>query len=298
MKHTFLYITLLVASVFSYGQNITLSFANAQQSTDGTDLFYEADVMIASDSDFKLGSGQVYIDYDNTVFGPDVNTNGALTITYPESGGYLCGQTNVLGIYSNHIAADNSNDNPTVGLSRLSFAFLQNLSSGSISADNVTSTPAPLFHIQIRYLSGQTSTSPQICFPDNGTGGTVFQDQFTTACGPFTGGLATVDCPGEPGTQLTSDSYDCTNSNPSALSLEAVTVNSIRLYPNPAKESFEISGLTEASKIVITNLNGQVVKEEVNYTGGPLQVNDLRSGLYLVNISNNVSNQTNKVVVE
>ena len=289
----------LFATMGMQSQNITLSFANAQQSSSGSDIFYEADVMIASDTDFKLGSGQVYIDYDNTVFGTDINANGALTITYPESGGYICGQTNVLGIYSGHIAADNANDNPTVGLSRLSFAFLQSLSSASISVDNVTSTPAPLFHIQIKYLSGQENNDPQICFPDNGTGGTVFQDQFTTACGPFTGGVTIANCPSEPGTQLTSDLYDCTNSSPTSLNIEEVSaLGNIGLFPNPAKESFSINGLNQRSQIVITNLNGQVVKEEENYERGNINTASLSSGLYIIKISNTQGSISKKLVIE
>ncbi|WP_189342882.1 T9SS type A sorting domain-containing protein, partial [Ulvibacter litoralis] len=77
-------------------------------------------------------------------------------------------------------------------------------SSGAIGT-NVTSTPAFLGRLKMRYIN--TGETPDFCF---NVAGSLFDDQFYTACGPFTPGPAGADCAGFPGTQLFDyDGSDC-----------------------------------------------------------------------------------------
>jgi len=85
MKYSVLFslflITLINNSIFS--QDVSFAFANAQNTNDGSNDFYEVDVMISSTSGFKLGSGLLYFNYNTAAFGTNVNANGGLTVTQP-----------------------------------------------------------------------------------------------------------------------------------------------------------------------------------------------------------------------
>lgn len=69
-----------------------------------------------------------------------------------------------------------------------------------------------------------------------------------------------------------------------------------KVYPNPFDGSVNVDNASRLSKIVVTNIAGQVVKEIVNPTK-TIQLNELRSGVYFMSMykSNNVV-QTAKIV--
>ncbi len=48
----------LATSSSIYSQTITYAFANAQITNDGMDDYYEADIVLSTDTDFKLGAGR------------------------------------------------------------------------------------------------------------------------------------------------------------------------------------------------------------------------------------------------
>ena len=77
-----------------YGQDIHFTFANAQNTNDGSNDFYEVDVLIKSTVDFKLGSGLLYFNYNTAAFGPNVSANGKLEYTQPT--GYILGEVVVV----------------------------------------------------------------------------------------------------------------------------------------------------------------------------------------------------------
>ncbi len=56
-----------------------------------------------------------------------------------------------------------------------------------------------------------------------------------------------------------------------------------KVYPNPFVDYVTISNASELSKVVISNIAGQVVKEVV-YPDGNIQLNELRSGVYFVTL--------------
>ncbi|WP_422104220.1 lamin tail domain-containing protein [Winogradskyella sp.] len=174
-------------------QAITLTFANPQITNDGTDDFYEADILIASTTDFYLGSGQVYLDYNTAAFGSNISANNNLDYGRP-AGAILA---HSFGMFSPAYKDFVQNDNTA---SRVSLSFQQNIALAGLqtaTAIQVTSTPKVLLHIKIRYTNAVEA--PGIRFFSDG----VFQDQFFTACG----GTAIADCTNNPGTQITDDSY-------------------------------------------------------------------------------------------
>jgi len=61
----------------------------------------------------------------------------------------------------------------------------------------------------------------------------------------------------------------------------------ITVYPNPVVESIVIKGLTEESVIYIYDIKGSTVFKQNKYTSGEaLPVNNLKSGIYLLKITN------------
>ena len=188
---TILITMLTLFSAVTFAQNISFTFVNARNTNDGTNDFYEADIYIASDTDFILGSGQIYFNYNTAAFGDNVHTNGNFTMETPRG---------FLEAYNSFIVNDNNT-------SRVSTSFQQNASINAFTisgvSSNVTSTPSHLYSIKIKY--SDINESPNVTFE---TGG-VFLDQFFTACGP-TSGSNSPDCTNHPGTQITGDTFDST----------------------------------------------------------------------------------------
>lgn len=81
-----------------------------------------------------------------------------------------------------------------------------------------------------------------------------------------------------------STALDYTLSNPREKSAE---VSPINIYPNPTSDLVNISGLPENSLISIYDMSGRLVKSVVNES--QLTLEDVVSGVYLVNITNEQS---------
>ncbi|MCF8246641.1 MAG: T9SS type A sorting domain-containing protein [Saprospiraceae bacterium] len=196
----FLYLTIFSAfSISILAQNVTFSFANAMNTSNGGTDYYEIDVMISSTAPFKLGSGQLYFNYNISAFGPDVHENNKVEITHPTN--YVLGQKdnwlNILNVYGDFFENDNSD-------ARFSYAWQQSKEGDCIN-QNVGVTPALLFHIKLEYIN--ISQPPNFCFES----GPLFTDQTYTHCGPNDGvcSLADENCITEQGIQITDDFFDC-----------------------------------------------------------------------------------------
>jgi hypothetical protein len=81
-----------------------------------------------------------------------------------------------------------------------------------------------------------------------------------------------------------STALDYTLSNPRENTAE---VNPITIYPNPTSDLVNISGLPENSLISIYDMSGRLVKSVANES--QLTLEDVVSGVYLVNITNEQS---------
>jgi hypothetical protein len=202
MKKTLIFSSLfiLMSSILN-AQNIALTFDNATITNNGTNSFYETDVIIVrtSATNFKLGTGQFYIDYNPAAFGMSI---GNATVDFEYSIGSILAETNISAVYESPIV--NSNSNGTVSIS-----WEQGLSAGSMAADNITETPTLLGHLKIQMIN--VAQMADICFNVTGP---AFDDQFFTACGPFTPGVTIADCIGmNAGIQILNyDGSNCTGS--------------------------------------------------------------------------------------
>ena len=172
MKKNYVFRTLMVVSLFFLtslsclqAQNITYSFANPQITTEGMNTFYEVDIMISTDTDFKFGTAVLFIDYNTAAFGTDVASSGGtpqsvLSLPHPsgdESTGYIMDDQflsaiNVYGVPSQF--------NSTT--SKFSITFNQAQQASFISNNALTSASQLLCHIKIQYTDD--SQDPMIAF--------------------------------------------------------------------------------------------------------------------------------------
>ena len=214
------YRTLILSALFLIGglsiqaQTITLSIENASITTDGSNDFYEADIMISSTTAYSQGSGQFFLDYNTAAFGTNIFASSGITYVRDQA-------TSILGAksgFSDFYGSYTTNDNTT---SKVSYSWQQFLSEGVIT-DNITSTPAILVHVKMQYID--SAEPANVCF-DAAT--TSFDDQFYTACGPVTPNNA--DCGNEPGVQIFNYTPDCTNATPTLLNVDALNLNSLEL---------------------------------------------------------------------
>jgi len=271
----------------SYSQDIHFTFENAQNTNDGSNDYYEVDVMIQtinSTGTFKLGSGQLYFTYSTAAFGNNVFANTSFAVTYPNPD-YIAGQ-NVDAAAAPLYGPFTTNDNTN---SRVSWAFSQAFSSSTIAADNVTATPMKLCHLKFKYLD--VNQDPMVLFEEGGT----YDDQFYTACGPVAGGpFTTADCGTEPGIQLLNDTFD---SGGATLSVETMELlKGLKVYPNPASETIYITSGIPIEKIELYDMVGKRVLESKETS--EVKVNHLEHGLYLLKLYSENASTTKKVIIE
>ena len=76
--------------------------------------------------------------------------------------------------------------------------------------------------------------------------------------------------------------------------------NTFNIYPNPAKDFVKVSTDNgQQTTVRIYNVLGMMIEEiEINSNEIEINVSDYKSGIYFINISNEESNITKKIVVE
>ncbi len=273
---------LFLLAIAVNSQNITLSLENGEITNDGTNDFYEVDVMISSDTDYTQGSGQFFIDYNPAVFGIDIGSNGAITYERP-SGSILGSQSNGVDNYNSFVINDNVS-------SRVSYLWQQFWSSGTIGVTNVTSTPALLVHIKIRIIDPTGDTG--VCF--NTT--SPFDDQFFTACGPFTSTTAPANCTNDPGTQILNYTPDC--SGGAVLNVPESHSNNIAIYPNPASDVLNVvSPHDDINVLTLYDISGRIVnKQRIDQTHGIIDLSALPKAIYLLEVTTQQGITIKKIV--
>ena len=281
-------------------QNIEFTFDNAQITTDGANDFYEVDVMIAAvdgQADFKLGKGQVYINYNTSAFGTFINGAGGIEITYPEAENYFLGQVITLPVYTTTGTgiADNSS-------SRISFAYQQSLSSGTMT-NNVTSMSTKLFHVKMQFTDA--GELPMVALEDDETQVGNCRDQFETACGLFSPGFALADCSGANlGTVFNDANFDSGGATLSTKGNELL--NGLSVYPNPFNDILNIklppSFAGTTIKIDILDIRGRLikslVKKNINSNVNIKEFSDFENGSYIIKVTNQSRRITFKQIIK
>lgn len=213
--------------LFGHSQNIQLSIINAQNTSDGTNDYYEADVVIQTiggQPDFKLGSGQLYFNYNTDAFGFNASSQFVVTADYVSSG-YILGQNTggaiPVDFYNSWTKANNTN-------SRVSFAFSQGVSSGAMN-EIISVSQKLLFHIKFTYID--VGKPAQVNLETGISGAT---DQFYTACGPFDSASTSLDCTGDVDPQNIKVQFIGATMDSSGASLSTTLVFNEVLYDPPA----------------------------------------------------------------
>ncbi|WP_422106258.1 BspA family leucine-rich repeat surface protein [Winogradskyella sp.] len=250
--------------------SITLSFANARMTSDDTDYYYEADIMIESDEDFYVGSGLLYLDYNTAAFGEHVQANGHIEYSQPEGSilGYSFGASTPA--YKYFIKNDNTG-------SRVALSFQQNIALEgleTVSELQITATPKLLMHIKLRYAD--VNADADVCFFSDG----LFQDQFYTACG----GGTIADCIYAPGVKIIDDSYDCSGAVVSRLGTTVYNEASVALYPNPTREHFYIEGIEGSYTVNVYDLKGRRILSLEDVTDNAVDMRPYDNGLYFIEL--------------
>jgi hypothetical protein len=266
----------LLVGLVTYSQDIHFTFANAQNTNDGSFDYYEVDVMIQTintTGTFKLGSGQLYFNYNTLAFGTNVFGSGGFEVTQVNPD-YIVGQyvdAVAVGIYFSFTL----NDNTT---SKVSWAFSQFYSSVTFAADNITETPAKLCHLKFKYID--VNEAPMVLYEEGGS----FDDQFFTVCGPDTGGiLEPVNCGANPGTQILNDTFDSNGATLSDKDFELLT--GLSVYPNPTEGMFYVNGDTnKLQSVELFTMSGQhIMTVKDNFK--EIDISNLDSALYFVKLN-------------
>ena len=85
------------------------------------------------------------------------------------------------------------------------------------------------------------------------------------------------------------------------LSNNDFLTTNLTVYPNPTKNIINISNSLNAvvDTVVLTDLNGRVVKsQKINATEGQVNVSELASGIYIMNVTTDQGTATKKIIKE
>jgi hypothetical protein len=138
-----------------------------------------------------------------------------------------------------------------------------------------------------------------VAFEDNETqppGVSNCRDQFFTACGPFTGGLALDDCAGSPGTQFNNALFDSGGATLSTINNDLA--QGLYVYPNPAQDLLYVEVSTK-SKYTVMDIYGKMVNTGSLGNGkNELQLRNYEAGIYFLRITNGSGFVTKKIVVK
>jgi len=93
---------------------------------------------------------------------------------------------------------------------------------------------------------------------------------------------------------------DITYGSEASLSMEAISDQELSMYPNPVKESLDVTSKTEIKSIAIYNVNGVLVLKQNNIKSKKtiLDVSPLFQGMYLIKITSIFGVQTVKKIVK
>lgn len=203
MNKLYIIFVLVVASfsmqALMQAQDVHYTLTNPRNVDENGTIYHMVDVLTFSNSGFKLGSGQLYFNYDTTAFGPNAYNNGNLQVIIPDGSilNTTLGQPPLeFSFYGDIVANDNT-------YNRFSYSWQHDFSSACLFDENVNYYTDVLFTLKFKFKPGQSNVDPGICFE----GSAVYIDQTYTACGPVD--CNTSNCFAFPGIQLVADFYSC-----------------------------------------------------------------------------------------
>jgi hypothetical protein len=101
----------------------------------------------------------------------------------------------------------------------------------------------------------------------------------------------------------TEDHYSGLVSGSSSFDMGLLTnpdleLTGISMYPNPASNEFFIKGLSVESEILVHDMNGKLILTRAGYVGDAIDIANIQSGVYFVNITNDGGSTTEKLIIE
>ena len=85
----------------------------------------------------------------------------------------------------------------------------------------------------------------------------------------------------------------------SSLSTEGLDKASFAIYPNPTKNTLHINGLITIAKVSLYDVSGKLVLESKELADNSLNVSSLKSGMYLIKITNSKNaSAVKKLIIE
>ncbi len=97
-------------------------------------------------------------------------------------------------------------------------------------------------------------------------------------------------------TSAWSDIWNFTTSNP--LDIENINASKITIYPAPADKYLIISDLSSPAKIIISDISGKIVLFKNFYNGEEINVSQIKSGFYILNISDGMKKIAKKLIIK
>ena len=83
------------------------------------------------------------------------------------------------------------------------------------------------------------------------------------------------------------------------LSFTDITNNQFAVYPNPARTEITVSTSYSNSLLSITDMSGKIlISRNLNNTETQLNIDQLRAGIYMVNLHTAEGNKTTRLIVE
>ncbi len=194
-------IILLAISIPAFSQDVYYTLTNPRDIAESGDTFHLIDVLTYSNEGFKLGSGQLYINYDTTVFGENVFHYSNLEILIPDNT-ILDQSVSIPPMEHNYYNDFITNDNTA---RRFSFSWQHDFSQACLDTFNIDYYSGVVIALKLKYKNGQVGNPTGICLE----GGQNYSGQTYTACGPSD--CNSIDCLNNPGVQLINDNYKCSD---------------------------------------------------------------------------------------
>ena len=91
--------------------------------------------------------------------------------------------------------------------------------------------------------------------------------------------------------------YYPNNELPSAIVIKNLMNSTITVYPNPASQILNFKNIEIGSKVLISNINGAVVMEQV-LTDPQIDISMLSRGIYILKIANNNQHESNFKIIK
>ncbi len=86
--------------------------------------------------------------------------------------------------------------------------------------------------------------------------------------------------------------------NSTALSIDQLEVTKFSLFPNPAKDAINITANSEIESVRIFDITGKLVLTVKDVIDNKISVNELRTGVYLVNLTFENGNKVSKRLIK